>query len=125
MTGKTGWHVDPEVTYSVKFHPSNQNDNFDPELIKREKNYHTMSFIYKDALALSLRHLNNEFTRKRYTGEFLNNQFHGYGVIIYENGTKYEGYWDNGSKRGLGTLLSKDGVSRGIFNNDEKIGPNI
>jgi cytosolic carboxypeptidase protein 2/3 len=47
MTGKTGWHVDPEVTYSVKFHPSNQNDNFDPELIKREKNYHTMSFIYK------------------------------------------------------------------------------
>jgi hypothetical protein len=46
-TGKTGWHVDPEVTYSVKFFQSNQNDNFDPELIRREKNYHTMSFIYK------------------------------------------------------------------------------
>lgn len=45
--GKQGWHVDPLVTYNVKFFTTNQNDNFDFEWIKRERTYHTMSFIYQ------------------------------------------------------------------------------
>jgi hypothetical protein len=46
-SGKQGWHVDPLVTYNVKFFTTNQNENFDFEWIKRERTYHTMSFIYK------------------------------------------------------------------------------
>lgn len=32
---------------------------------------------------------------KRYEGDFLNDNKHGYGVYYWGDGRKYEGYWDN------------------------------
>lgn len=42
-----GWHVNPDVTQRIKFFQTNQNENFDPACIHRDRVYHTLSFIYK------------------------------------------------------------------------------
>lgn len=42
-------------------------------------------------------------TDEVYTGDFVNNERHGYGRMDYRNGDSYEGQWMSGHKRGLGT----------------------
>lgn len=42
-----GWHTDPAVTSNVKFEATNQRDNFDPECLRSDVSYHTVSFIYE------------------------------------------------------------------------------
>ncbi len=37
-----------------------------------------------------------------YVGEFENEQFHGKGTYIWENGGIYEGYFENGNFNGFG-----------------------
>lgn len=32
-------------------------------------------------------------TQKKYIGEFMNNVAHGYGTMIYENGSKFVGFF--------------------------------
>ena len=44
---KMGWHVDPKVTSNVKFESTNQRNNFDPECLRSDISYHTVSFIYE------------------------------------------------------------------------------
>ena len=38
-----------------------------------------------------------------YEGEMKQGKFHGYGRIIYTNGSSYEGFFDKGSFSGAGT----------------------
>lgn len=42
-----GWHIDPKVTSNVKFEATNQRLNFDPEALRSDMSYHTVSFIYE------------------------------------------------------------------------------
>lgn len=45
----------------------------------------------------------------KYTGEFLNGQFHGKGIYTYANGDKYEGEFMNGKFTGKGTFTCSNG----------------
>lgn len=40
-----------------------------------------------------------------YTGEFVNDKRHGFGVFEYSNGDKFFGQWKDGKKHGKGTYL--------------------
>jgi len=44
---KKGWHVDPNVTMNVKFYQTNQNEYYDTACVRRDRTYHTLSFIYR------------------------------------------------------------------------------
>eukprot|EP01083_Nonionella_stella_P092048 257518_1 len=46
-------------------------------------------------------------TGSTYTGDWLNNQMHGYGTKIWPNGNKYEGEWSMGLRHGHGTFWVK------------------
>ena len=37
---------------------------------------------------------------KQYEGEWLDDEYNGYGTVYYENGVKYVGKWINGQKSG-------------------------
>ena len=37
-----------------------------------------------------------------YEGEWVNNRKDGRGVQIYPNGTRYDGWWNNGMNHGYG-----------------------
>ena len=41
-----------------------------------------------------------------YEGDFLNGNFHGYGIYIQEDGTRYEGEFKNGLRHGKGTTAN-------------------
>jgi hypothetical protein len=45
----------------------------------------------------------------KYTGEFLNGQFHGKGIYTYANGDKYEGEFIDGKFTGKGTFTCSNG----------------
>mmetsp|Transcript_41147 Transcript_41147/g.86419 ORF Transcript_41147/g.86419 Transcript_41147/m.86419 type:complete len:972 (+) Transcript_41147:1-2916(+) len=49
------------------------------------------------------RNLPSDFT---YTGTFLNNDFHGIGTIVSQNGSIYQGQFAHGQYHGVGTLRS-------------------
>ncbi len=44
------------------------------------------------------------------TGCISGNCESGYGIYVFENGEKYEGFWDNGKRNGQGTNIWADGV---------------
>lgn len=71
--------------------------------IKQEdmNNYDANNLIYKENVLLP----NNA----RYTGYFLNELKHGYGVQIWPDGAKYEGYWKNNKAFGKGKFIHVDG----------------
>ena len=52
-----------------------------------------------------------------YVGEMSNKEFHGFGILIFEDsGEKYSGYWKNGHRHGAGTITNKDGsIFKGEF----------
>lgn len=68
--------------------------------------------------------------QKKYIGEFASNAPDGYGTMIYENGSRFVGYFKNGQRQGLGMELnavSEDGkpsVNKGVFEGMNRIGPN-
>lgn len=37
-----------------------------------------------------------------YTGEFQGRERHGYGTMVYEDGSEYEGQWRRGRRNGHG-----------------------
>lgn len=45
----------------------------------------------------------------KYTGEFVNGQFHGKGIYTYANGDKYEGEFVNGKFTGRGNFTCSNG----------------
>ena len=44
-----------------------------------------------------------------YTGDWLNNKIHGYGIMNYADGYTYEGEWENHKRNGKGKLIDKNG----------------
>ena len=66
----------------------------------------------------------------RYEGEFLNNQRNGYGVMVYQDGAKYqegsryEGEWLNDMRHGNGEMIYlNDGRRlRGLFKENAFVG---
>ena len=42
-------------------------------------------------------------TSQQYSGDWKENKKHGYGIKIYDNKDKYEGYWENDLRNGKGT----------------------
>ena len=54
---------------------------------------------------------NGKFWRNAgvYTGDFRNNQAHGEGTMVLENGDAYTGNWFEGKIHGSGTLIQENG----------------
>lgn len=59
---------------------------------------------------------NSEFwlreNTENYTGEFLNDHYHGRGTFRWENGSKFEGGFFAGKKHGMGTFYYETGNAR-------------
>ncbi|MCQ2818890.1 MAG: hypothetical protein MJ252_16615 [archaeon] len=70
-------------------------------------------------------------TSQQYIGDWKNNQMHGYGVKIYDNKDKYEGYWIKGKRDGKGTYWICIGKNKfrklytGDWKNNQKEGQGI
>ncbi|CAF3911005.1 unnamed protein product [Rotaria sordida] len=45
----------------------------------------------------------------KYIGEFVDNQFHGHGMLAWSNGGRYEGNFINGTRNGYGVYYCRDG----------------
>ncbi len=60
----------------------------------------------------------------RYEGCFSKGLKDGYGILYYENGDLYEGYWRNDKRHGLGTLFTRlrDVICKGEWLNDNFVG---
>ena len=55
---------------------------------------------------------------KKYTGEWKNNKYNGYGVLLFGTGLKYEGQFVDGKRHGFGTLHWPDGrIYKGEWEN--------
>ena len=63
---------------------------------------------------------------KKYEGNFLNDEYEGYGTFFYENGDSYIGYFKNGKKEGSGIIIGPDGNIKedGIYKDDKLIEEN-
>uniref|UniRef100_A0A7S4Q7H9 MORN repeat-containing protein 5 n=2 Tax=Alexandrium monilatum TaxID=311494 RepID=A0A7S4Q7H9_9DINO len=46
-----------------------------------------------------------------YSGQYVLDQKHGFGVLSWTDGRRYEGFWDSGRQHGLGRLCSGSGRS--------------
>lgn len=59
---------------------------------------------------------NSEFwlreNTENYSGEFMNDHYHGKGVFRWENGARYEGEFFAGNKHGFGTFYYETGNAR-------------
>lgn len=70
-------------------------------------------------------------TNQQYIGDWKENKMHGYGVKIYDNKDKYEGYWVNGLRDGKGTYWICIGKNKfrklytGDWKNNQKEGHGI
>lgn len=60
----------------------------------------------------------------RYTGEMMDDHFHGHGTVVRSNGSFYEGQWERGQKRGHGVNQFASGERHeGNFEYDTANGP--
>jgi hypothetical protein len=70
-------------------------------------------------------------TSQQYIGDWKDNKKHGYGIKIYSNKDKYEGYWDNDLRNGKGTYWLCIGKNKyrklytGDWKNNKKEGHGI
>lgn len=70
-------------------------------------------------------------TNQQYIGDWKENKKHGYGIKIYDNKDKYEGYWDNDLRNGKGTYWVCIGKNKyrklytGDWKNNQKEGHGI
>jgi len=46
----------------------------------------------------------------------------GFGYCLYEDGSLYEGYWQDGCKHGQGRFITPNGYYEGEFNNNSRSG---
>jgi hypothetical protein len=63
---------------------------------------------------------------KTYKGEFKNDKKYNFGILICNDGKKYEGFWDRGSQNGLGKFTkimegNNESVKIGIYQNNKLI----
>ena len=64
-----------------------------------------------------------EINNTIYEGQFVNEDYNGYGRLIYSNGIYYIGNWLNGQRSGYGKLVDKNGkVYEGIWQQSQYIG---
>ncbi|OMJ69997.1 hypothetical protein SteCoe_32126 [Stentor coeruleus] len=62
----------------------------------------------------------------KYTGEFYNDDFNGYGEIIWNNGNTFKGSWKDGLMHGKGTFTWKNGKTyTGRYKYGEKHGKGV
>ena len=55
---------------------------------------------------------------RSYTGDYKNDQKHGYGIYIWPDGRRFEGMWQDGKQNGEGKFISKDGsIKEGCWKN--------
>lgn len=67
-----------------------------------------------------------DFRGVRYKGGWKRGLRHGYGELIYKDGSSYKGSWQNGKKHGLGTLVYSSGnVYEGGWKHDRKSGKGV
>ena len=70
-------------------------------------------------------------TTQQYIGDWKENKKHGYGIKIYDNKDKYEGYWENDLRNGKGTYWLNIGKNKfrklytGDWKNNKKEGHGI
>ena len=70
-------------------------------------------------------------TSQQYSGDWKENKKHGYGIKIYDNKDKYEGYWENDLRNGKGTYWLCIGKNKyrklytGDWKNNQKEGHGI
>jgi len=66
----------------------------------------------------------DESGRLIYEGKWKNKAAHGFGVMRWQNGDRYEGEWDGGLRQGKGKYTSKasGGLYQGEYLNDLKHG---
>lgn len=58
-----------------------------------------------------------------YEGNFIEEEFDGYGIYTFKNGRKYTGNWKKGRMNGYGTMLLEDqSIYSGNFQNDIRHG---
>lgn len=62
-----------------------------------------------------------------YVGQIADWSEHGYGLMRFPDGTRYEGQWENGNREGKGTQWSSDGnvAYQGMFVNDQPVSRSI
>lgn len=61
-------------------------------------------------------------------GEFKADKMHGFGKMLFDDGSEYEGEWINGMKQGKGVERSGKGTKnektfKGLFEMNMRIGP--
>jgi hypothetical protein len=59
-------------------------------------------YKYNDIAHNSIIGQASKLTQRKYIGEYANNMPNGYGTMIYENGTKFVGFFKDGERVGLG-----------------------
>ena len=56
----------------------------------------------------------------KYIGGWKDGKYHGYGEILYSNGSRYLGLWKDNRKHGKGSFIYPDGhYDEGVWNNGE------
>ena len=62
------------------------------------------------------------FGNATYYGETLDTEMNGLGILNYDDGTRYEGYFLNGNKNGIGIFYDKNIIFQGEYKKDERNG---
>ena len=58
-----------------------------------------------------------------YTGSLIEGIRHGYGVLVYPDGSSYNGYWENDKEHGEGSLkFSDQKLFSGLWKDGEYFG---
>ena len=60
-----------------------------------------------------------------YSGQLLNGEKHGKGMLIWPDGTKYDGSWCRNARKGIGKFCSSDFTYHGNWLHDRKQGYGI
>ena len=63
-----------------------------------------------------------KFADATYYGETLDTKMNGLGILNYDDGTRYEGYFLNGNRNGIGIFYGKNSIFQGEYKKDERNG---
>ena len=58
-----------------------------------------------------------------FSGEYLNDKKHGYGIYEWDDDRKYSGYWANGKQHGLGVyhVPKEDRIKHGLWEDGKRV----
>jgi len=104
---------------------------YEGDMVEGEKNGRGVLINrYSQAAHEMIKHKNIKITESKYIGEFKHDEPHGYGSMLYENGSKFVGYFKRGQRAGLGMEVRQYGeagqqpIRKGLFEGNHLIGPN-